>query len=120
MNTYLYRCPRCGKEDEVRHSISECDNPSEETALRTSCNQNTCENEHAAIGESWVRVPQLTNFLSFGSGDLMKGGTLSQEEKHARIRKRADTPTKKDIEHKKFRDDDFKKQAAQIIKGERG
>lgn len=92
MPKYLYRCATCNKETEISHPMSECDNPSKETSYKTSCNESTCSmnSEESFYRKAWKRVPQLTSFLSFGSGDKMKGGTLSREEKNARIQKRAD------------------------------
>jgi len=90
MPEYIYRCSICKREEEVSHSMSECDNPSKETIMKTTCNEITCSRHDSIYGNEWKKVPQLTSFLSFGSGDGMKGGTLSKEEKNSRIQKRAD------------------------------
>ena len=114
MAEYTYRCPNCNQTKDVTHSMSECDSPSEATVTKITCNEYTCHynkiNE-VVYGQSWIRVPQESGFLSFGSGDRNKGGTLSREEKHARLQKRADMPNKRVDDKKKFDNQKFVKDA---------
>lgn len=125
---YTYRCPTCQHIEEVEHRMSEIDSPTEETILKTTCNEVTCpvykqgcedETQGGIIfGTQWNRVPQVPNFLRFGTGDRNKGGTLSKEEKSERLRKRSDKDSNsgRKLERKKQNDEDFKKQANEIVK----
>ncbi len=92
MPTYLYKCSSCGKESEVTHPMSECDDPSIETQIETSCNENTCDNpleNNALRGNKWNRVPHA-NLMYFGTGTSDKGGlkTLEEKSKYAKQRSR--------------------------------
>lgn len=53
MPTYDYKCPICDLLVEVQHSISELDNPSEETVKQISCNEHTCPRLKPFSFEQW-------------------------------------------------------------------
>jgi len=82
MPTYIYECPLCLKQEDIFHSMSEVDNPSEETQIKTSCNESTCPCilegsgclEKISLGTSWKRVPTTPHLLN------MDGGTTVSEK----------------------------------------
>jgi predicted nucleic acid-binding Zn ribbon protein len=120
---YTYSCPECLEEKDVMHSMDECDNPSEKTILSTTCNENTCStppHKNAVLGTQWRRVIQCPNILTYGSGDLMKGGTLSKEEKSSRLKARANKTANegKSLEVKKYQQEDFNIKVKKMMKGE--
>jgi hypothetical protein len=99
MARYQYRCPSCKQEKEVQHSMSEFDNPSEETARQITCNENTCTypiNDHAVFGLAWKTVPTVPNLMYFGTGTHDKGGMKTLEEKSKYAKNRATTQSNKE------------------------
>lgn len=92
MPNYIYKCKACGGEKEVFHSISEIDNPTEETLQETSCPfDRDCEvSWRDKLGielpdESDLRlrrVPQAPQVMG-----MYNGSSLSGEEKKAHIQK---------------------------------
>ena len=90
MPLYQYYCDTCHKEVEIFHSMSEIDNPSEETQIATSCNATTCKgHEDAVLGRPMRRIFGTPAVLKFGHGSGNKGGLLSKEEKSKAYRKRS-------------------------------
>lgn len=111
MPTYDYKCPICDLLVEVQHSISELDNPSEETVKQISCNEHTCPKLKSLDGKN---IPQygtmfkkqvsVAAFNSFGS--------LPSNEKKKVLQKRSNEHFKREIhERKMFMDGKTGKQA---------
>ena len=127
MPLYNYKCPVCFKQQSILHSMSECDEPNEDTILKTTCNPNTCEamkhDESGVVyGTQWNRIPQPTSFLQFGQGDLNinnGSGTLSKAQKLAAIDKRANTHVdKREKESKEHKDREHALTSKKIAKGD--
>lgn len=88
MPKYVYRCPQCGIEEEITHSMSEIDTPSCETIEKTTCNQYSCpqwENEFNSSTKviEWDRIPQCFNFAG---SDPIKNNPQKMK-KHIKERK---------------------------------
>ena len=97
MPNYEYQCPLCLIGEEIQHSMSEIDNPSEETQMKTSCNETTCPNAHdGEYGTAWKRVPSMPNLLYFGTGTHSKGGLKTLDEKSKYAKERATIQSNKD------------------------
>jgi len=96
MPIYTYQCPNCKKEEDISHSMDECDSPSEETQLKTSCNSNTCDLARSLdkdtevipeYGLQWKRVitaPTLLGMSSGSSGDPK--ASLKKKQRQRKIR----------------------------------
>jgi hypothetical protein len=98
MPEYIYRCPKCGVEREVMHSMSEIDKPSEETQLETSCNPITCQDfNNSDLGLKFERIPQSCNFGKFN--------LLSQADKATMLKKRSHDHYEKEVKEVKHQMD---------------
>lgn len=125
MPTYDYKCQACGRIKEVVHSISQCDNPSEQLLEEITCPFNPeCQfnwqshlgmeipHDHELIFKRTISEPNIQG--SYG------GSSLSGKEKLATIQKerkeRSHNDFKKEIfptlpkQEKKFFKDKWKKQ----------
>jgi hypothetical protein len=112
---YEYRCSICERVEEVSHSMDEVDNPTKETILATTCNENTCKepiHDHVVYGKQWKRVPSMPNLLYFGTGTHSKGGLKTLDEKSKYADKRSSEHSKKEgiDELQRERKNDAKKQ----------
>lgn len=61
--------------------MSECDSPSDNLQIKTSCNDYTCPDiNKGEFGIAWKRVPSC-NLMYFGTGTYDNGGLKTLEEK---------------------------------------
>jgi hypothetical protein len=106
MPVYIYKCKWCGGTKEVVHSITEIDNPSEETLEETTCpydrecrtniEQHLGMETPTASDLKLVRVPQAPQLMGFVNGSSLKGSERNEEIQKER-KKRSTEHFKKEI-----------------------
>lgn len=88
--------------------MSDIDNPSEATILKTTCNANTCSippHENAFLGTQWRRQVTMPNLMYFGTGTHDTGGMKTLEEKSKYAKERSKIWSKNDgIDERKHED----------------
>ena len=88
MPVYLYKCKACGVTKEFAHSMSEVDEPTEETIQETSCHydRDCRSNWESILGMElpteqdfrFKRVPQSPVLHGFTNGTSVKGQEKTQ------------------------------------------